>query len=99
VAIRRPPEPATKPGRRPATKENLQPRDPGKSPPRDLARDLSRDLQTLKQAHDLTARDRGNLTHDLPRDWSSTRSPDRARFLRASHPLIGTWKTVGTINS
>jgi len=35
VAIRRPPEPATKPGQRPATKENLRPRDPGKSPPRD----------------------------------------------------------------
>src|SRR6195256_6537983 len=63
VAIRRPPEPATKPGQRPATKENLRPRDPGKSPPRDLARDLSRDVRALKQARDLTALDRGNLTH------------------------------------
>jgi len=72
VAIQRPPEPTTKPGQRPATKENLRPRDPGKSPPRDLTRDSSRDLQAFKQARDLTARDRGNLTHDLPRDWSST---------------------------
>jgi len=47
-------------------------RDPGKSPPRDLAHDSSRDLRTLKQACDLTACDCGNLTHDLPRGWSST---------------------------
>jgi len=111
MTIRRLSEPATKPGQRPAIKENprardpgkLRPRDPGKSPPRDPARDSSRDLQALKQAHDQTrdlpARDRENLTHDLPRDWSSTRSPDRARFLRASRPLTHTWKTVGTINS
>jgi len=72
VAIQRPPEPATKPGQQPATKENLRPCDPGKSPPCDLACDSSHDLQALKQARDLTARDRGNLTHDLPRDWSST---------------------------
>jgi len=102
VTIRRPPEPTTKPGQRPATKENLRPRDPGKSPPRDLARDPSRDpsrdIRALKQARDLTAHDRGNLTHDLPRDWSSTRSPDRACFLRTSRPLINMWKTVGTIN-
>jgi len=32
VAIQHPPEPATKPGQRPATKENLRPCDPGKSP-------------------------------------------------------------------
>jgi len=88
------------------TKENLQPRDPGKSPPRDQAhdpphdqaRDSSRDLQALKQAHDLPAHDRGNLTYDLPRDWSSTRSPDHAHFLHASRPLINMWKTMGTIN-
>src|SRR3979490_1647294 len=57
VAIRRPPEPATKSGQRPATKENLRPCDPGKSPPRDLARDSSRDPQALKQTRDLIARD------------------------------------------
>jgi len=98
VAIRHSPEPAIKPGQQPATKENLQPCDPGKSPPHDLARDSSRDLQTLKQACDLTTRDRGNLTHDLPRDWSSTQSPDCACFLHASCPLTHTWKTVGMIN-
>ena len=90
MAIQHLPKPATKPGQRPATKENLQPCDPGKSP--------SRDIQTLEQARDLTACDRGNLTHDLPRDWSSTRSPDRVHFLHASRPLINTWKTVGMIN-
>jgi len=99
VTIQRPPEPAIKPGQRLAAKVNLRPRDPGKSPPHDLARDSSHDIQTLEQARDLTARDCGNLTHDLPRDWSSTRSPDRARFLHASCPLIHTWKTVGMINS
>jgi len=99
VAIRRSPEPTIKPGQQPATKENLQPRDPGKSPPRDLARDSSRDLQTLKQARDLTTYDHGNLTNDLPRDWSSTRSPDRACFLHTSRPLTHIWKTMGTINS
>jgi len=110
MTIRRLSEPATKPGQRPAIKENLrprdpgklQPRDPGKSPPCDLTRDSSRDLQALDQARDQTrdlpARDCENLTHDLPRDWSSTRSPDCARFLRASRPLIHMWKTVGTIN-
>jgi len=110
VAIRRPPKPAIKPGQRPTTKENLQPRDPGKSPPcdqapdpsRDLAHDSSHDLQALKQAHDQTrdlpACDCGNLTHDLPRDWSSAQSPDRACFLCVSRPLISMWKTVGTIN-
>ena len=106
MAIRRPPESAIKPGQRPATKENLRPCDPGKSPSRDLtcdpSRDLtcdpSRDIQALKQTCDLTARDHGNLTHDLPRDWSSTRSPDRVHFLRGSRLLINTWKTVGMIN-
>jgi len=110
MTIRRLSKPTTKPGQRPAIEENLQtrdpgklrPRDPGKSPPRDLTRDLSRDLQALDQArdqtHDLPARDRENLTHDLPRDWSSTRSPDCAHFLRASRPLTHMWKTMGTIN-
>jgi len=69
-------EPAIKPGQRPVIKENLRPHDPGKSPPRDLTHDSSHDLQALDQARDQTcdlpARDRENLTHDLPRDWSST---------------------------
>jgi len=102
MAIWHPPKPATKAGQRPVTKENLRPRDPGKSPPHDQARDSSCDLQALEQACDqacdLPARDHGNLTHDLPRDWSSIQSPDHARFLHVSCPLINTWKTVGTIN-
>jgi len=99
VAIRCPPELVLKPGQRPATNEKLRPHDPGKSPPCDLARDSSRDLQALKQACDLTACDHGNLTYDLPRDWSSTQSPDHVHFLHVSCPLINMWKTVGTINS
>jgi len=102
LAIWRPPEPVIKPSQQPTTKENLWPCDPGKSPPCDQARDSSHDLQALKQARDQTcdllACDHGNLTYDLPRDWSSTRSPDCARFLHASCPLIHMWKTMGTIN-
>jgi len=101
MAIRRPPEPVIKPGQQPTTNTNLRTCDPGKSPPHDLARDSSRDLQALNQARDQACdqtRDRENLMHDLPRDWSSIRLPDRVCFLRASRPLIHTWKTVGTIN-
>jgi len=57
----------------------------------------SRDLS----AHDpgnLRPRDPGKITHDLSRNWSSTTSPDRTRFGRASNPLINTWQIVGTIN-
>ena len=78
MAIQHPPEPTTKPSQWPTTKGNLRPHDPGKSPPRDqacdpphdLACDSSCDLQALKQARDLPACDCGNLTYDLPRDWS-----------------------------
>jgi len=103
TAIRHPPEPTTKLGQQPAIKENLQAHDPGKDLPCDLPRDLthdsSRDLQALKQSHDLIAHDHGNLTHNLPRDWSSTQSPDCVCFLCASCLLINTWKTMGMINS
>jgi len=102
MAIRHPSKPATKSGQQPTTNTKLRPHDPGKSPPHDLARDSSHDLQALKQARDQTrdlpARDHGNLTYDLPRDWSSTQSPDCACFLHASCLLINTWKTMGTIN-
>jgi len=105
MTIQRPPEPTIKPGQQPTTKENLRACDPGKHPSCDLAcdlscdpaQDLSRDL-TRDIPCDLTACDHRNLTHDLPRDWSSTRSPDRVRFRRAPHPLIHTWKTMGMIN-
>ena len=81
----------------------LRPHDPGKLSP-DLSRVRSRDISTTVGSCDIIARDPGEVSHDLPRDWSSirsqvsTRSPDRTRFRRAPSPLIGTWKTVGTIN-
>jgi len=81
----------------------LRPCDPGKLSP-DLSCVRSRDISTTWGSRDIQARDPGKVSHDLPRDWSSTRSqvttrsPDRARFRRAPSPLIGIWKTVGTIN-
>jgi hypothetical protein len=59
--------------------------------------DLSHDLQALKASHDTTC-DPGKRSGDLPRDWSSTWSLDYVNFRCAMHPLINTWKTVGTIN-
>jgi len=72
----------------------------------DPTRDPSRDPSTIHTSRDLSARDPGNLrprdpgkiTHDLSRNWSSTRSPDKTHFERASNPLINTWQIVGTIN-
>jgi len=84
-------------------KSTLRPHDPGKLSP-DLSRVRSRDISTTLGSRDIQARDPEKVSYDLPRDWSSTRSqvtiqsPDRARFRRAPSPLIGTWKTVGTIN-
>jgi len=75
----------------------LRPRDPGKPSP-DLSRVQSRDTSTTLRSRDIQARDPGKVSHDLPRDWSSTRSPDCTRFRHAPSPLIGTWKTMGTIN-
>ena len=82
---------------------NLRPRDPGKVSP-DVSCVISRDTWTPRVSRDPVARDPGNPPHDLPRDWSSTRShvvtrsPDQTHFKRAPSLLIGTWKTVGTIN-
>jgi len=72
----------------------------------DPTHDSSRDPFTTRIPRDLSARDPGNLqphdpgkiTHDLSRNWSSTMSPDKTRFGRASNPLIDTWQIVGTIN-
>jgi len=81
----------------------LRPRDPGKLSP-DLSHVRSCDISTTLRSCDIQARDPGKVSHDLPRDWSSTRSqvttrsPDCARFRHVPSPLIGTWKTVGTIN-
>jgi len=81
----------------------LRPRDPGKLSS-DLSRVQSHNILTTLGSCDIQARDPGKVSHDLPRDWSSTqlqvttRSPDRMRFRHAPSLLIGTWKTVGTIN-
>jgi len=72
----------------------------------DPTRDSSRDPFTTCTSRDLLARDPGNLqprdpgkiTHDLSRNWSSTTSPDKTHFGRASNLLINTWQIVGTIN-
>ena len=81
----------------------LRPHDPGKVSP-DMLCVTPHDTLTLLVSRDQRARDPGNKPPDLPRDWSATRSrvttrsPDQTRFKRAPSPLIGTWKTVGTIN-
>jgi len=80
-----------------------RPHDPGKLSP-DLSRVQSRDISTTLRSRDIQTHDPGKVSHDLPRDWSSmqsqvaTRSPDRVCFRCAPSPLIGMWKTVGTIN-
>ena len=97
------PQAAPKPSYSHVVQTNLQPRDPGKVSP-DVSHVKSHDTSTPWVSRDLVARDPGNKPHDLPRDWSSTRSHvatrphDQTCFKRAPNPLIGTWKTVGTIN-
>ena len=46
----------------------------------------------------VTTHDPGNISGDLPRDWSPTRSLGHVNFKHATCPLIHTWPTVGTIN-
>ena len=81
----------------------LQPYDPGKLSP-DLSYVRSCVILTTLGSRDIQACDPGKVSHDLPRDWSSTRSqvttrsPDQACFRCTPSPLIGMWKTVGTIN-
>jgi len=97
------PKAAPKPKYSHVVESTLRPRDPGKLSP-DLSRVRSHDILTTLGSCDIQACDPGKVSHDLPRDWSSTRSqvttrpPDRARFRRTPSPLIGMWKTVGTIN-
>jgi len=72
----------------------------------DPTRDSSCDPSTIQTSRDLPARNPGNLqphdpgkiTHDLSRNWSSTMSPDKTHFGRASNLLINTWQIVGMIN-
>ena len=81
----------------------LRPCDPGKPSP-DLSHVQSRDILPTLGSRDIQARDPGKVSHDQPREWSSmrsqvaTRSPDQMCFRCAPSPLIGTWKTMGTIN-
>ena len=66
-------------------------RDPGK--PHVTTRDhLSPSISRV------ITRDPGNISGDLPRDWSPTRSLGHENFKRTTRPLIHTWQTVGTIN-
>ena len=94
---------APKPSYSHVVQTTLRPRDPGKVSP-DVSRVISRDISTPWELRDLRAHDPGNKPHNLPRDWSPiqshavTQSPDQTRFKRAPSLLIGTWKTVGTIN-
>ena len=74
-----------------------RPHDPGKLSP-DLSCVQSRNISTTLRSRDIQACDPGKVSHDLPRDWSSIRSPDCMRFRRAPSLLIGMWKTMGTIN-
>ena len=46
----------------------------------------------------VTTRDPGNVSGDLPRDWSPTRLLGHVNFKCATRPLIHTWQMVGTIN-
>ena len=64
----------------------------------DPSRDSSHDLQVPNMSCDLIAHDPGNITHDQPRNWSSSTSQDHTRFGHATRPLINTWKTVGRIH-
>jgi len=50
-----------------------QPCDPGKPSP-DLSRVRSYDILTTLGSRDIQAYDPGKVSHDLPRDWSSTQS-------------------------
>ena len=98
-----PPKATPKPDYSHVVRTTIRPRNPGKVSP-DISRVVSRDPLTFWVSRDLRARDPGNKPPDLPRDWSAmrshvaTQSPDQTRFKRAPSPLIGMWKTVGTIN-
>ena len=94
---------APKPSYSHVVRTTLRPHDPGKVSP-DISHVTSHDTSTLGVSHDPRTCDPGNKPYDLPRDWSSTRShvatwsPNQTHFKHAPSPLIGMWKTVGTIN-
>ena len=98
-----PPKAAPKPKYSHVVESTLRPHDPGKLSP-DLSHVRSCDISTTLRSCDIQACDPGKVSHDLPRDWSAmqsqviTQSPDQARFRCMPSPLIGMWKTMGTIN-
>ena len=55
------------------------------------------DHQSPSISH-VSTHDPGNVSGDLPRDWSPTGSLGCVNFKRAMRPLIHTWQMVGTIN-
>jgi len=89
-----PPNPALKPSYSQIVKTKKPPRDPEKQardPKRtscDPSHDVSRDPLVPLRSHD--------QTRDQTRSHVHTRSHDQPCFGRATHPLIGTWQTVGT---
>jgi len=93
------------PGKVSADLSHVQTCNQARDPTCDQICDTSHDKSVPLGSRDLRACDHGKQSHDLPRDWSSTQSRDQAQsrgqtcFCRAPSPLIGMWKTVGTINS
>ena len=85
-----PSKPALKPSYSHVVKQGLKTptRDPGNT------HMMKSRAPPVLQVSRVTPRDPG-IPGDLPRDWSSARPRDITRFRRATHPLIGTWKTVG----
>jgi len=89
-----PPSPTLKPSYSQIVKTKKPPRDPEKQardPKKiscDLSRDISRDPPVPPRSHD--------QARDQTRSCVHTRSHDRLRFGRATHPLIDRWQTVGT---
>jgi len=85
-----PPSPTLKPSYSQIVKTKSPTRDPEKlaRDPGKPARVPSRDLLALIRSPD--------ITRDQMRSRVPTRPRDPTHFGRATHPLIGTWKTVGT---
>ena len=107
-----PPKAAPKPSYSHVVRVMPQARDPGKVSPdlshvhtRDQSRVVSYDKPVPSGSCDFGARDPGNQSHDLPRDWLSmqacvnTRPHDQMCFCHMPSLLIGMWKTMGMINS
>ena len=88
-----PNKPALNPSYSQIVKTSFTPRahDPGKP------HVTTRDHQSPSISRVITC-DPGNVSGDLPRDWSPTQSLGHVNFKRTMHLLIHTWQMVGTIN-